>query len=308
MNAKSIELADVTVARTKIPDTMVIGGELGKGTNNKVYKCTYMGKRCVLRAPRRRSDTQQRGSAIWELRHTLRASELKVGPTVLVAWYARHATREWPSGLYIIMERYDDDLETILCERADTRDVTIENRERIGAAIVSCLSTLASERIFVYDLKPSNIVLRTVADDDVDVRIIDFGRDFCEWPGCLTDPSSNTPHVDMLSRRVDDPTGKQLEHVLFSTMMVVLSATTTTSLYQTRERHRMNATARAAIHPIAPLVQRLLGGMQGRNIALVRSVLRMDEVRGVLRHYHTRRNSGTHITFAYARGTETMCA
>ena len=31
---------------------------------------------------------------------------------------------------------------------------------------------------------------------------------------------------------------------------------------------------------------RLLDGMQGRNVALARSVLRMDDVRGVLRHYH----------------------
>ena len=231
MDANTVTLADVTVARTKIPDDMIIGDELGKGTNNKVFRCTFKDDRCVLRVPRRRSDTQQRGSATWELRHTLRASELKVGPAVRHAWYARHATREWPSGLYIVMDRYDDDLETVLCENPEARDGMIKNRDRIGAAITACIQTLAHERIFVYDLKPSNVVIR-VAGDKIDVRIIDFGRDFCEWSGCLTDPSRNTPHVDMLTRSIDnEERDARISHILFATMMVVLSSTTTSTLY-----------------------------------------------------------------------------
>lgn len=304
MDAETVTLADVTVPRTKIPDDMTIGDELGKGTNNKVLRCTWNGSRCVLRVPRRRSDTQQRGSAIWELRHTLRASELKVGPTVMHAWYARHATREWPSGLYIVMDRYDDDLETVLCENPEARGGMIKNRDRIGAAIASCIQTLAQERIFVYDLKPSNVVIR-LADNTIDVRIIDFGRDFCEWSGCLMDPSRNTPHVDMLTRILDTDRDSCITHILFATMMVLLSSTTTSTLYETRERHRMDASTRSAIHPLGDLTKRLLSSMQGRNVSHMRQVLRMDEVRGVLRHYHGRRNSGTHRTLAMAAGMET---
>ena len=81
--ADSVTLADVSVPRTVLPDDVSVGDELGKGTNNKVLRCMWKGERCVLRVPRRRSDTQQRGSAAWELRHTLRASELAVGPRVL---------------------------------------------------------------------------------------------------------------------------------------------------------------------------------------------------------------------------------
>ena len=301
-------LADVMVSRTKIPDDMAIGDELGKGANNKVLRCSWKDTRCVLRVPRRRSDTQQRGSAIWELRHTLRASELKVGPMVLHAWYARHATREWPSGLYIVMERYDDDLETVLCESTDAQDDMIKNRDRIGRAITDCVATLAQERIFVYDLKPSNVVIR-IADENIDVRIIDFGRDFCEWSGCLTDPSRNTPHVDMLIRSID--TGdddKRIVHILFATMMIILSSTTTSTLYDSREHHRMDASTRASVHPLLEITKRLLSSMQGRHVSLVRNMLRMDEVRGVLRHYHGRRNSGTHRTLAFASGVECVGA
>lgn len=300
-------IADVTVPRTKIPSDMTIGSELGKGTNNKVFKCTWKDTKCVLRVPRRRSDTQQRGSAIWELRHTLRASELKVGPTVYYAWYARHATREWPSGLYLVMDRYDDDLETVLCEDLDARDDMMKHRDRIGDAIVKCLDTLAQERIFVYDLKPSNVVIRFVDDTSIDVRIIDFGRDFCEWPGCLTDPSRNAPHVDMLARSIDavgTECDTRITHILFASMMIVLSSTMTSTLYDTRERHRMDSSLRAKINPISNATARLLESMQGRNISLTRNVLRMDEVRGVLRHYHGRRRSGTHCTLRLARGIE----
>ena len=37
---------------------------------------------------------------------------------------------------------------------------------------------------------------------------------------------------------------------------------------------------------------------------IVREVLRTDEVRGVLRHYHGRRDSGTRRTLGWARGVE----
>ncbi|MEC8578871.1 MAG: hypothetical protein VXY41_05640, partial [Pseudomonadota bacterium] len=36
----------------------------------------------------------------------------------------------------------------------------------------------------------------------VDVRLIDFGCDFCEWAGCEHDPESRTPIVTMLRKRL----------------------------------------------------------------------------------------------------------
>jgi hypothetical protein len=301
---RTATLADVGVRRAKLPPEVELGEELGRGANNRVYAAEYEGRECVLRAPRRRSDTQQRGSALWELRHTLRAAQLGVGPQVHAAWCARHADGRWPSGLYALLERFDDDLEAVLVD-PEARDAPA-----IGRAIAACLETLARERVFVYDLKPSNVVVRD--GDGPDVRIIDFGRDFCEWGGCAAAPDAQTPTLDLLARRLRarEPHATDAErealatHVLFATMMVLLSATTTHVLHEDRAEHRMDAVARRAAHPLAPLTRELLEGMQGQNLALVRELLRTDAVRGVLAHYHGRRCSGTRRTLALARGEE----
>ena len=54
----------------------------------------------------------------------------------------------------------------------------------------------------------------------------------------------------------------------------------------------------------APVAGDLIRSMQGRNVALLREVLRTDEVRGVLRHYHGRRDAGTKRTLRFAEGVE----
>jgi hypothetical protein len=202
------------------------------------------------------------------------------------------------------MERFDNDLETVLCENHECIQQVVEKRTAIQEAVCQCIETLARERIFVYDLKPSNVVIRV--DDDtgeVEVRIIDFGRDFCEWTGCMSDPARNTPHVDML-QRVCNGDEKKITHILFACMMVILSSTTTRTIYETRGHHRMDSELRASINPVSSAACELLNGMQGSNISHLRQLLRMDEVRGVLRHYHGRRNSGTHRTIRLAQGYE----
>jgi hypothetical protein len=91
LDPKTVQLADIMVPRTKLPPDLVLGDELGRGANNRVFRAEYQGRDCVLRVPRRRSETQQRGSALWELRHTLCASRLGVGPKVFATWCARHS-------------------------------------------------------------------------------------------------------------------------------------------------------------------------------------------------------------------------
>ena len=327
-NPATYAASRLVVARTKIPRDMEIHRELGRGTNNRVFSATCDGGECVLRAPRRRSDTQQRGSALWEFRHTLKAAQMGVGPAVYRAWYARHANGKWPSGLYVVTERFPYDLDTMITKRDDLREDALARRDAIETAIVQCLEALARELVFVYDIKPSNIVLRLedskvekdvrapVAGEDpsdkVVARVIDFGRDFCEWAGCEQDPSSNTPNVDMVRKRVQqrDPSltleevRAETSHILFATMLVIMAATTTHCLFQTRHDHRMGAAMRADMNPVVRSARAMLDSMQGRNIALVRELLRMDDVRGVLRHYHGRRSSGTRRTLALARGVE----
>lgn len=300
--------SSLVVPRPRIPADMLVRRELGKGSNNKVFAATWKDEEVVLRAPRRRSDTQQKASAVWEFRHTLKASQLGVGPLVYDAWYAKHAKDAWPSGLYVITERLDCDLHTALCDDAEMRSLAFEHVDALGASLVECLQKLAYSLVFVYDLKPSNVMVR-LRGDRVDVRVIDFGRDFCEWAGCEQDPDSRTPIVDMIRKRLVERDGaaydrKLVPHVLFASMLVVLAATTTHVLYEDRDEHRLPASERAQLNPVAAHARALLKSMQGRNLALVREVLRTDEVKGVLRHYHGRRNAGTKRTLRYAHGDE----
>ena len=278
----------------------------------------------MLRAPRRRSDTQQWGSALWEFRQTLRAAQLGVAPAVHHACYARHAAGEWTSGLYLVMDRYQCTLEEAICNDGNRREALLRDdgalAKRIAAQIVDGLVKLADDLMFVYDLKPSNIVVYVdVQKDDVRARIVDFGRDFCEWDTRRCDPTARTPILTGLRTLVEGREKARAErgetpcdvdaivrHVLFATMLVQLASTSTYNLYEDRDRHRLGAPERATANLFAPYARKLLDSMQGGNIALVRWVLRCDDVRGVMRHYHGRRNSGTARCLSLARGVESF--
>ena len=86
--------------------------------------------------------------------------------------------------------------------------------------------------------------------------------------------------------------------------MLVQLAAYDVQLHSDRSRHRLGRDEREAINGIARHARTLLDSMQGRNVRLVRTVLRSDDVRGVLQHYHGRRNAGTRRTLRFARGIE----
>lgn len=297
---ETVQLCDITVNHTILPEGMRVLREVAHGANNRVFHVLWGNDiQCVLRAPRRRSDTQQRGNAIWEFRHTLRAAALNVGPKVLTAWYARHAMEGWTSGLYLVMERCDDDLDSYIC-RGNVNEL-MKSHDLWTSSIVNALSRLADEQLFVYDLKPGNVVTTF----DGTIKIIDYGKDFSEWNGNVLG-TKDIPVIEMIRHTILHETGTcddvHVSHILFACMMIILSATTTHLIYDERRHHRMNAATRSGIHPVVTTTCALLDSMQGRNVAIVRRVLRTDSVRGVLRHYLGRRNSGTRRVCQIARG------
>lgn len=311
-NTERITLDDVSVPYTILPDGVDVEDDtpLGKGSNNKAIAVSWSGKGgYVLRIPRRRSDTQQKGSALWELRQTLKASQLGVTPLLHKAWFARHAKGMWTSGLYMIMDRFDCTLDDAICDHPDRlRANDCALAKAVAAQVVSGLEKLANVRMFVFDLKPSNIVLRFTGREGVEARIVDFGKDFCEWMTSEqgTDADVHAPILGglrVLTQTADDPDGL-LKHIVFATMLVQLASTATYNIYEDRSRHRLGRDDRRAINGLASHATELLDSMQGRHIAMVRWVLRTDDVRGVLRHYHGRRNAGTGRTLALARGDE----
>ena len=319
-DAATFSLTELRVSTPTFPDDFKVSVRAsGKGSNNKVFTAVSQadGVKYVLRVPRRRSDTQQWGSALWEFRQTLRAAQLGVAPTIHHAFYAKHAAGEWTSGLYLFMDKYQCNLEEAMTDDAAKRDILLQDEGRVGKAlaaqIVQGLEALANDLLFVYDLKPSNIVIHVDESlSDLRARIVDFGRDFCEWDTQKNDPDARIPIITGLRSLVarqhkkEEDVDAVVKHVLFATMLVQLAATTTNNLYEDRQYHRMSDVQRAEANLFAPYARKLLDSMQGSNIALVRWVLRNDDVRGVMRHYHGRRSSGTGRTLLLARGVETF--
>lgn len=290
-------------SRTVLPRGLEIGNvELGKGSNNRVVEATWGGTECVIRMPRRRSDTQQKGAAVWEFRHMLTASQMGAAPAVYGAWYARHATRDYPTGLYMVTEKFPDDLEDVLMSNS-RRPHVLDRSDDIAQRVAALLSRVANADMYLYDLKPSNVVIAFPMDGGpIDVRMIDFGREFCEWAGSK-ETDASTPIIDMVDRMVGgDATLRR--HILFATMLIQLAATTTYCLHTDRREHRMDRETRQRVNGLSRVALTLLESMKGCHVAIVRDVLRTDQVRSVLAHYHGRRNSGTRRTLQLARGYE----
>ena len=277
--------------------------ELGKGSNNKVFRIRWNGKTRVLRAPRRCSDTQQTGNREWEYAHTQRASDREIAPLLVDSWYARHADNNWPSGLYLVLENFPYDLSNVL-DDSDLRGLLSERWQETSSGIVNLLERLAEDKMLLFDLKPCNIVLDLENNAHVKVRMIDFGRDFCEWKSVDKCLDENTPTIDYIIRTLEHEgrySDALLKHILFAVMLVQLSATTCRRLYMDRHNHRLGKEDRADFNLFSLPTSEFLDSMQGQNIKLLRKILRTDPIRGVLRHYHGRRNAGTRRTLRFAR-------
>lgn len=282
-----------------LPEDFRLHDEIGKGSNNKVFRATWDGQIVTFRVPRRKSDTQEVGNAKWEHLHTKQASVLGVSPRLLKSWYSRHSKDGWPSGLYMVMECYEHDLDELLND-PEARPKMLDMKEAIGECLVSKLNCLAQNQLLVFDLKPSNIVLNIKGT--LDVRIIDYGRDFCEWNPSKREQEQdrNTPILDMISRLTKGDSEMQ-KHLAFGTMLLQLASTTTRHIYDDRRRHRMGRSERRSINPTAHPAQIFWDSMQGTHKKLLRNVLRCDPIRGVLKHYHGRRNGGTRRTLLFAQ-------
>ena len=307
------------VPRTELPEGAELGDELGCGANNRVFEIEWSGEQRALRVPRRKSETQHADAARIEARYTIMAANAGVAPKLHAIWYARHARARFPSGLYLVTDLYERTLDDAMIQD-ETREVYLENVEEIGNQILSHISALARNRLLCTDLKPTNVLVSGLDDDDddddddaersVDVKLIDFGREFCEHASDAID--RRAPTIDFLTALVkskepdlsSEEHAAVVEHVLFALMLVTFSAVTTKSLHADRHQHRLSKSMRARVHPLSARCSKYLAGLQGKHRAYLRAVMRTDEVRDVLSHYHGRRNAGTRRTLRYAVGAE----
>lgn len=267
---------------------------LGRGANNVVYKGTFGETSVAVRLPATKADTQCYSRAAKEAALALKAAELQAGPKVLDAWYVRHGNDRIKSGLGMVLQLLDVELNKILLlgepgEAAQAVEGTLR-----------ALNALASEGIVLTDLKPQNVMVKPpIRGGAPTVRIIDFGSEFAEAPFAPF-RSSECPLLGFLHDTItEDP--KLQQHLIASAMLVQLSATTTRDLHS-RFQRRLKRPVKTPVSALAAATAKHLDGMRLSNIAFVRQLLRQDAFKGVLRHYAGRHNAGTGRTLRFARG------
>ena len=305
---------------TGFPNGLILGRELSKGSNSSVRRAALMDpteeddeeddilsrsmKRVhhcaladanggyVLRGPRHDSDTIKQSHAQWEGELSLKTAQWKVGPPIYDMWYCARTTREQRHGLYMVMKHYECDLRDAILEK--TSEI-MEHSSHIGAQIVACVLTLSQQGILLYDIKPSNVVLSL---DPLDVRLIDFGRDFCE--------SADSPGgegVIPALQKVLECEGytkpADLCTLLGLVMLVQLSAILGSEIHRFRRTLKvLDRTQRHELNGMRAHLATLRKQTSGRMVRVLREALRNESIRSNLRHYLGARDSATRRVFS----------
>jgi hypothetical protein len=281
---------------------------LGKGSNNAVYLAQDRnGQKCVVRQPRSNSDTQRVGNASWEFRNTAIAVRLGVCPKMFDAWYVRHGTKLQKSGLHIVCDYYPNDVHELLEDYPYNISMI---SSKLCQQTVSHLKKMADNFLFCYDVKPSNMVFKP--EPDLDVKFIDFGRDFCEWrPYSETNEYlERAPVTSFIQTLADEHAEGDLTPVMlysdlmFTVMLIMLSANIAFVLDHCKEASRASFAERCVLNFMAEAAGEARKNMRGKHVKLVKEILRHREIRDTIRHYMGRRNCGTKRTFYYAGFTK----
>ena len=277
---------------------------LGKGSNNAVYLYrTKEGQDVVVRQPRRKSDTQRVGNATWEFRNTAIAAQMGIAPVLYDAWYNRHSTTDQRGGLHIICDYYPSDLHAVLM---DTPHIIKDISSRMSEIVASHLRKMAEACLFCYDLKPSNMVYRDTPK--MDVRFIDFGRDFCEWRPYSQDNEflERAPVLSFIQTLADAHStprysaNKLYVDLIYASMLLILSSNIAFTLDQSRTASRHSFSDNTVLNFMGIVVKDLRKQTRGKHIRLLKEILRQRDIRDTLRHYMGRRNCGTKRCFSYA--------
>ena len=276
---------------------------LGKGSNNAVYLYkTKHDQLVVVRQPRRKSDTQRVGNATWEFRNTAVAVQLGVAPILYDAWYNRHSTLDQRGGLHIICEYYPKDLHALMM---DTPEAVKPLSPKLRCRVVQHLRKMADNALFCYDLKPSNMVMN---DEPFDIRLIDFGRDFCEWRPYSEDNEylERAPVLSFIQTLAEQhKTPRYSARLLYAdltyaAMLLILSSNIAFTLDQSRTASRRGFADNQTLNFMAEAARELREQTQGQHVHLIKQILRQRDIRDTLRHYMGRRNCGTKRCLDYA--------
>jgi tRNA A-37 threonylcarbamoyl transferase component Bud32 len=289
---------------TGYPKGFKVIESMGKGANNFVRLAELKGIKYVIREPRRRSDTQRHENAVCEFRNTICASRIGIAPALYDAWFCRHSSKRQKNGLYLICEHFDRDLSHMVSSSPGT---LLLHRQQVAERALRNISAMSEAGLFNYDLKPSNAVVRKDEKGGFDLRFIDFGKDFCELnpfpPSGELDFLQSCPVTSQLQRflltNCDSirEAGEAYASVLFKAMLIIFSATLSCCI---ESLDCVSLEQKSSLHIVGPACQRARCNSTKVEMDAIKMVLRNEDVRGTLRHYLGRSNSGTRRIFRYA--------
>jgi hypothetical protein len=108
-----------------------------------------------------------------EYNYSVSMSNMHLGPKVFDAFYV-------PSGnkftQYIFMEKYHDTVHKLLVFPGIS---TFDKKILINKMLMLLYTKIFKSNVICYDIKPNNYVFK-VSKGEIDVRLIDFGQEFCE--------------------------------------------------------------------------------------------------------------------------------
>lgn len=298
---------------TGMPANLILGRALGSGSNSRVCRALLVDEHVdprdaermarlrqrasregtyVVRTPLRESDTIKQSHAVFEFEMTALGAHLGVAPALFDAWYVPQTTKTQRRGLHVIMERYQMDLADAITKWPEelTRRASALSEQLVGH-----FELLAGRGVFMYDVKPCNTVLNL---DPVRVRLIDFGKDFCEkWKSSTADV---TAHAEKALQRQGCMNVANMTTVLRVTMMILMSAACASVIHEERRELKLHARDRAKLNVLHDAVQRARGTCTPAQVRVIKEILRHESVRSNTRHYLGKRNSAVKRVFRLA--------
>ena len=289
---------------TGLPTGLRLQRRLGKGSNNRVHLCiTKRGDSYVYREPRSNSDTRRVGNATWEYRNSALAMHIGAGPTLYDAWYARRRTSKQAAGLHMVMEYFPQDVHSLLF---DTPQLSMELAPSIREQCITHLRAMAEHGLFCYDLKPANMIYRRLdGATPIELKFIDFGRDFSEWrpyqiPYEFLERAPVSSYLQSLLE--DEPAAAEVyAQVSYAVMVVILSAHISHCIEEERDEMGLSRAERCQLNFLAGEAFELRKRTKGKHVKLIKKVLRHEEVRTTMQHYMGKRNASTRSLFEAAQ-------
>ena len=247
----------------------------------------------IVRTPRHDSDTIHASHSKYEFACTLLAAYHGVGVDVYDAFFAPRTTKQQRKGLHMIQKWYPMDLAAAILEHEEEYAMA---QKEIGAQLMKHIATLASLGMFLYDLKSANVVLSM---QPVDVRIIDYGKEFCERRG--TDNKKTIDAIDKIVSAEGRSDAVTRTAVMEATMLVILSAVITHELHANkRELKTLTKAQRQELNPMYALVREKRLQTSPLVVRCVKQTLREEVVRDTVAHYTGSRNASTYRLFEMA--------